>query len=299
MKILISGASGLLGTNLIPTLQVKNYEVFTLVRKTPKANNEIQWDSLEGFSETEKAKLENFDAVIHLAGDNIASENWSEEKKKKTRDSRVVGTRVLVDALKDTENPPKTFISASATGFYGDGKDEILTEDSPKGEGFLPDLCNDWEIEATKAESFARVVRMRIGVVLAKNGGALEKMLTPFKFGVGGTIGSGKQWMSWIALDDVIAAIHLFLEDENLSGVFNLTAPNSVRNEEFTDTLGKVLSRPTILPVPAFAIKLLFGEMGEKLLLEGARVVPKRLGATGYKFKFADLESAMREAVDD
>lgn len=299
MKILISGASGLLGTNLIPALRAQGHDVFKLVRKAPQADDEIQWDARTGFSDAEKARLDNFDAVIHLAGDNIASENWSDEKKKKIRESRVLGTKVLVDALKDAQNPPRTFISASATGFYGDGKEAILTEDIPKGEGFLPDLCDEWEQEARKAESFARVVLMRTGIVLAKDGGALEKMLTPFKFGVGGTIGSGKQWMSWIALDDEISAIQFFLDNENLSGAFNLTAPNPVRNEEFTETLGKVLHRPTLLPVPAFGIKLLFGEMGERLLLEGARVLPKNLEAAGYKFIHPHLEDAMREAVKD
>lgn len=298
MKILISGASGLIGTNLIPTLKAKGHEVFKLVRKAPESSDEIQWDAEKGFSETERAKLENFDAVVHLAGDNVASENWSEEKKKKIHDSRVVGTRVLVDALVKTQNPPKHFICASATGFYGDGKDEILTEDSPKGEGFLPDLCEEWEAEAQKAESFARVVRMRIGIVLAKEGGALEKMLTPFKFGVGGTVGSGRQWMGWIALDDIISIIHFFLENENLKGAFNLTAPNPVTNEQFTKTLGKALNRPTILPIPGFAIKLLFGEMGQRLLLEGARVLPARLEKAGYKFQFADLEAAMRHVLE-
>jgi uncharacterized protein (TIGR01777 family) len=298
MKILISGASGLVGSNLIPTLKAKGHEVHRLVRKSPKAMDEIEWDSEKGISESEKIKLENFDAVIHLAGDNIASENWSEEKKKKSRDSRVHGTRILVDALKDLQNPPKHFIAASATGFYGDGKDAVLTEESPKGAGFLPDLCSDWETESQKAESFARVVRMRIGVVLAKDGGALEKMLTPFKFGVGGTIGSGSQWMSWIALDDLISIIHFFLENPELKGAFNLTTSNPVTNAEFTKALGSALSRPTFLPIPEFAIKLLFGEMGEALLLQGARILPKRLEEAGYKFQFPKLEDAFKHVLE-
>lgn len=297
MKILISGASGLIGTNLIPTLEAKGDEVYKLVRKTPKFDDEIQWDSQKGFSNAEKAKLENFDAVIHLAGDNVASENWSEEKKKRIHDSRVLGTKVLVDALKELKSPPAHFISASATGFYGNGKDKVLTEDSPKGEGFLPDVCAEWEAEAQKAESFARVVLMRTGVVLAKDGGALEKMLTPFKFGVGGTVGSGDQWMSWIALDDIISIINFFLENPQLEGAFNLTSPNPVTNEQFTKALGQAISRPTILPIPEFAIKLMFGEMGERLLLEGARVLPKRLEESGYKFQFPQLESALQHVL--
>jgi uncharacterized protein (TIGR01777 family) len=299
MKILISGASGLVGTHLIPTLKAKGHEIFRLVRKTPKAADEIQWDSEKGFDEGERAKLENFDAVVHLAGDNVASENWSEEKKRKIRDSRVVGTRVLVDALKRAKNPPKIMVSASATGFYGSREDEILTEDSARGTGFLAEVCTAWENESIKAEEFgARVVMPRIGIVLTKDGGALEKMLTPFKFGVGGRIGSGKQWMSWIALEDLIRIIHFALENEALRGAVNATAPNPVTNEEFTRTFGKVLHRPTILPVPEFAIKLMFGEMGETLLLEGSRVLPKRLPENGFEFKFTNLEEAMKTALD-
>ncbi len=297
MKILISGASGLIGTHLIPTLKAKGHEVYKLVRKTPKSSDEIQWDAEKGFSETEQAKLENFHAVIHLAGDNVASENWSDEKKRKIKDSRVVGTRVLVDALKQAKNPPKIFVSASAVGFYGDRKDEILTEDSAPGEGFLTDVCTAWEDEIKKAEEFSRVVFLRIGVVLAKDGGALEKMVTPFKFGVGGTVGSGKQWMSWIALDDLIKIIHFSLENENLRGAVNAVAPNPVTNREFTETLGKVLHRPTVLPVPAFAIKLLFGEMGETLLLQGTRVLPKKLADANFDFQFTNLEEAMKDVL--
>ncbi|CAN5715410.1 hypothetical protein BH24ACI1_BH24ACI1_17410 [soil metagenome] len=297
MKILISGASGLVGKHLIPTLKAKGHEVHRLVRKTPNSSDEIQWDAEKGLSEAEQAKLEGFDAVVHLAGDNVASENWSDEKKRKIKESRVVGTRVLVDALKSLQNPPKHFISASAIGFYGNREAEVLTEDSAKGEGFLPDVCGAWEDESKKAERFARVVCMRIGVVLAKDGGALEKMLTPFKFGVGGTVGSGKQWMSWIALDDLIKAVHFFLKNENLTGAFHLTAPNPVTNEEFTKTLGTVLNRPTILPIPEFAIKTLFGEMGETLLLQGARVLPKRLQDAGFEFEFNNLEDAMKSVL--
>ena len=299
MKILISGASGLIGTHLIPTLRAKGHEIYRLVRKTPRGADEIQWDSKTGFSEAEAAKLANFDAVVHLAGDNIASENWSPEKKRVIRESRVTGTRVLVDALRKTQNPPKIFVSASATGFYGNRGDEDLTEESPKGEGFLPDVCDEWEQEARKAENFgARVALLRTGVVLTKEGGALEKMLTPFKFGVGGTVGSGKQFMSWIALDDVLDIYHLVLETDTLRGAINTTAPNPVTNEEFTETLGKILHRPTILPVPEFAIKLLFGEMGERLLLEGNKVLPKKLQDAGFAFKYPNLEDALRAAVN-
>jgi uncharacterized protein len=300
LKILISGASGLVATHLIPTLKAKGHSVFKLVRKTAKLSDEIQWDAEKGFAESEQAKLEKFDAVIHLAGDNIAEGSWTAEKKKRLRDSRVIGTRVLVDALKNTQSPPKIFISASAEGFYGDGKDEILTEASPKGEGFLADLCNDWEIESHKAKEFgARVVNPRIGLVLTKDGGALGKMLTPFKFGVGGAFGSGKQWMSWIMLEDLIRIIHFALENENVSGPINATAPNPVTNEAFTKTLGKVLNRPTFFTVPEFAIKLMFGEMGENLLLRGTRVLPKRLTDMDFKFEFTDLENALKYITEN
>ena len=298
MKILITGASGLVATHLIPTLKAKGHEIFEVSRKQAKNPNEIQWDAEKGFAESEQAKLENLDAVVHLAGENVGEGNWTDEKKRRIRESRIVGTRTLVDALGRTKNPPKIFVSASATGFYGNRGDEILTEESTAGEGFLADLCREWEAKSEKARDFgARVAMPRIGIVLAKDGGALEKMLTPFKFGVGGTVGSGNQWMSWVALDDLIRIIHFALENENLSGAFNAVAPNPVTNEEFTDTLGKALHRPTILPIPAFGIKLLFGEMGETLLLEGARVLPRKLENLGFKFEYADLFAAIKNAL--
>ena len=298
MKILISGASGLVGTHLIPTLKDAGHEIYRLVRKRPHGAEEIRWDAEKGFSIGERDKLKNFDAVIHLAGDNVASENWSKEKKRKIRESRVNGTRVLVDALKALHNPPKIFISASATGFYGDRGAEILTETSAAGSGFLPEVCAAWEEEIEKAEEFARVVYLRIGVVLAKDGGALDKMLTPFKFGVGGTIGSGKQYMSWIAIDDLVKIFHYALENPELTGAINAVAPNPVTNDEFTKTLGKVLNRPTVLPIPEFAIKMLYGEMGKTLLLEGARVVPRRLQDARFEFDYPNLEDAMRHVLD-
>ncbi len=288
----------MIGKHLIPTLEAKGHEIFSLVRKAPKNSSEIQWNSEEGFSESEQAKLEGFDAVIHLAGEPIA-QTWTKEKKRVLRESRVTGTRVLIAALDKTKSPPKHFISASAIGYYGNRGDEILTEESAPGEGFLPEMCVAWEAEARKAADFgARVVFLRTGIALSKDGGALAQMLTPFGFGVGGVVGSGKQYMSWIALEDLTGIIHFVLENENVRGAVNSTAPYPVTNETFTKTLGEVLYRPTIIPIPEFGIKFLFGEMGETLLLEGARVIPKKLQDTSFSFKYPELKDAIKKALE-
>jgi hypothetical protein len=298
MKILITGATGLVGTALSPILAAKGHEVFKLVRKAPTSAGEIRWDPESAVSEGDLEKFAGFDAVVHLAGDNVASENWNDEKKRRIRDSRTVGTKNLVDALRKCGKPPKSFIAASAVGFYGNRGDEILTEDSDTGEGFLPEVSRDWESEIRKAGDFgARVVMLRIGIILAKDGGALEKMLTPFKFGVGGVVGSGKQYMSWVTLDDVVNAFVFAIENEELRGPVNLTAPNPVTNEEFTKALGEVLNRPTIIPVPEIAIKLLYGEMGETLVLGGNRVLPKRLEGAGFEFGETDVRKALRKVL--
>ncbi len=296
MKILISGASGLVGSALIPTLMAKGHSIVKLVRKQPKGSGEIRWDSEKGFSHGEEHKLEGFDAVIHLAGDNVAGGSWTDAKKRSIRESRTVGTKLLVEALKNVKQKPKIFISASAIGFYGNRGDEILTEESAKGTGFFPDVCDAWENEAREAAAFARIVMLRIGVVLAKDGGALDKMLTPFKLGVGGVIGSGKQWMPWITIDDIIGIIHYALE-KPLRGIYNTTAPNAATNHAFTKALGKALGRPTFFPLPEFAVKMMFGEMGETLLLQGCRVMPKRLMEMGYKFKFPNLDEALKHVL--
>ena len=299
MKILISGATGLLGKHLTPTLEAKGHEIFSLVRKTPKNDHEIQWDAMEGFAEGEQAKLEGMDAVIHLAGEPIA-QTWTKEKKRLIKESRTIGTRTLVGAMGKTKNPPKHFISASAIGYYGQERgDEILTEESPHGDGYLPEICVEWENEARKAADLgARVVFLRTGIVLSKDGGALAQMMTPFGFGVGGVVGSGKQYMSWIELEDLLAVINFILENENVRGPVNATAPNPVTNQTFTKTLGEVLNRPTFIPVPEFAVKFMFGEMGEVLLLGGARVLPKKLEDLGFTFRYPELKEALKKAIE-
>jgi len=298
MRILVTGATGLVGTALVPALEENGHEVLTVSRKAAEGDHEVQWDPYEGFSEEEAEKLKGIDAVVHLAGESIA-EYWSEEKKQRLRDSRVKGTETLVNALKALEAPPKIFVSASAVGYYGSRGDEELTDNSEPGEGFLSDLCTDWEAASMKAEEFgARVVIPRIGIVLSKEGGALGKMITPFSFGVGGTVGEGDQWMSWIALPDLVRLIQFLINNSRVSGPINATSPNPVTNREFTKVLGKVLNRPTFIPVPGFGVKLLFGEMGERLLLEGSRVLPEKLIEAGFRFDFPELEAALRKVLE-
>ncbi len=297
MKILITGASGLIGKELSKALVGKGYEILAATRKTSGKPNEIEWDTEKGFADKDLPQLENLQAIIHLAGENVSG-RWTDEKKRKIMDSRVHGTRSVVEAIAKLENKPKVFISGSATGIYGDRADETMTETSAAGDTFLAEVVKNWEAEAVKAEnSGVRVVLLRTGIVLAKDGGALAQMLTPFKFGVGGTLGSGKQWMSWISLEDEIRAIIFALENENIRGAVNLVAPHPVTNEQFTDTLGAVVHRPTILPLPAFAVNLAFGEMGDALLLDSTRVVPTKLQEHGFEFKYPELKPALEAAV--
>lgn len=298
MKILVTGATGLIGTKLVPALETNGHEVFRVSRGNPDSDHDIQWDPYSGFTGSEAEKLEGVDAVVHLAGENIA-EYWTDEKRKKIRKSRVEGTRTLVKALSGLESPPKVFVSASAVGYYGSRGDEEVDEDSKAGEGFLPDICIDWEAESNKAADFgARVVIPRFGIVLSKNGGALGKMLTPFSFGLGGTVGDGEQWMSWIALEDLVRLLIFLINNDRIGGAVNATAPNPARNRDFTNTLGKVLNRPTLIPVPEFGIKMLFGEMGERMLVEGVKALPKRVLEAGFKFEYPELEGALRKALE-
>ena len=259
MRIIITGGTGLIGTELIESLRRDGHEVTSLVRNTRSAPGGVatlvRWDVERGEIEN-PAQLEAHDAVIHLAGENVAAGRWTEERKRRIRDSRVKGTRLLVDTLSRLDAPPKVFLSASATGFYGSDRGaETLMETSTRGDDFLADVCRDWEAEALRAQDFgARVVLLRTGMVLSPKGGALAKMLPVFKMGVGGKLGDGRQVMSWIAIADEIAAIRFALANENLSGPINLTAPHPVTNLEFTQTLGRVLSRPTLLAVPGIRV---------------------------------------------
>lgn len=297
MKVLITGASGLIGSALQKSFREKGWELLLASRKEPKSDEDVKWDIEDGFAEPEL--LEGLDAVVHLAGEGISALRWTDEKKKAIRESRVLGTRSVVEAISKLTKKPKVLIAASAIGFYGDRGDEVMTETSTAGKTFLAEVSKEWEAESRRAEdSGIRTVLLRTGIVLSKDGGALGTMLTPFKFGVGGIIGSGKQWMSWISLDDHIAIINYAIENESLRGAVNAVSPNPVTNEEFTTTLGEVLYRPTFLPLPEFAVNLVLGEMGDALLLASTRVEPRRLEDIGFKFQYPDLKKAVEHAVE-
>jgi uncharacterized protein (TIGR01777 family) len=298
MKILISGASGLVGTALIKSLERQGHEIFRLVRHAPNSQSEVEW-SPDRYS-IALARIEGFDAVVSLAGESVSEGRWTDEKKKRIRESRVKGTKLLGDALANLAQPPKTFICASATGYYGNRGEEVLTEDSAPGDDFLAEVCVEWEkATALATEKGIRVVNTRFGIILDKKGGALAKMLPPFRLGVGGKLGSGKQWMSWIALDDIIGGIEFALANDSVKGPVNFVAPNPVTNAEFTKTLGKVLSRPTLLSVPNFALHLLFGEMADTLLLASQRAQPAKLTKSGYGFRYSELETALRSVLKE
>jgi uncharacterized protein (TIGR01777 family) len=257
---------------------------------------EIGWQPDHGRIDAER--LEGVDAVVHLAGENIASGRWTSEKKRAIRDSRVNGTVLLSESLARLSRPPSVFLSASAIGYYGDRGDELLTETSPRGKGFLPDVCINWErATAPAVEKGIRTVYTRFGIILDANEGALAKMLTPFRMGIGGRIGDGRQWMSWIALADVVNALKYLIEDTSTRGPVNFVSPNPVTNAEFTKTLGRVLSRPTLFPVPAFGARLAFGEMADALLLSSQKVEPGVLSDRGFPFTWPTLEPALRHMV--
>jgi hypothetical protein len=296
MRVLISGASGLIGRALTRALQLAGHQPIALVRRVPGAG-EVQWHPNRPL---DPAKLADCDAVVHLAGKNIAG-RWTEEFKREVLESRVRGTLTLATAAAEGYRRsvhPRIFLCASGAGYYGNRGDELLSEESSAGEGFLAEVCKQWEA-ATAAASDAgvRVVNLRTGVVLARDGGALKPMLPPFRLGLGGRVGSGRQYWSWIALDDVIGAMLFLLQNDSLRGPVNAVGPAPVRNAEFVRVLGEVLHRPTIFPLPEWLVKTLLGEMGKELLLTSARVVPAKLNAAGYGFAYAELRQALRAAV--
>jgi hypothetical protein len=296
MEIAISGASGFIGSALAEKLRNSGHTVFRLVRSKPAPGSaDIFWDIGQAYVDT--IKLDGKDAVVHLAGEPIA-ERWTPEKKRLIHESRARGTHLIAEALRQLSTPPRVLVSASAVGYYGDRDAETLREESASGSGFLAEVCRDWEAATEPAERAGiRVVCLRNGMVLGKAGGALAKMLPPFRAGVGGKIGSGKQYMSWIALDDLVGAIVHVIQTPSVRGPVNAVAPHPVTNREFTKTLGKVLGRPTIFPLPASAVRLLFGQMGEEVLLASQRVEPARLVSSGFKFQFPELEAALRHAL--
>lgn len=290
MKILITGGTGFIGSSLVKELSLSGYELIVLSRDKHENKNGIsfiQWES-----ESLREAISKADIVINLAGEPLANKRWTSEQKKLIYDSRIAATRLLVRAINSSTNKPKKLISASAIGFYGNRYDEIVTENSSCGVGFLSDTCKNWEEEANKAET--NVLILRTGLVLG-DGGALKKMLMPFKMFVGGPLGPGSQYMSWIHIHDMIQLIK-FLVEKNVTGIINVTSPNPVTNKEFSNVFGDVLSRPSFMPAPAFALKLLLGEMAS-LLLEGQRVLPERALQYGYKFKYPELEGALRSLL--
>jgi uncharacterized protein (TIGR01777 family) len=298
LKILVSGASGLIGSALVPAIQTAGHEVFRLVRRASSDRTEIAWDPTKAPDISFIERVSGFDAVIHLAGETIMG-RWTLEKKARIRDTRAIPTGNLCSALAATAIKPKVLLAASAIGVYGDRGDEVLTEDSSPGTGFLAqDVAVPWE-QATQSARDAgiRVINLRFGVVLTPDGGALGQMMLPFRIGLGGKTGSGRQWMSWIALDDIVGSILYLLENESVAGPVNLTAPNTVTNAEFTKTLARALHRPAVFAQPAFVIRAIFGEMGETLLLGSTRVLPRKLEQGGYRFKYAKIGDALRAMV--
>jgi uncharacterized protein (TIGR01777 family) len=294
MNVLISGATGLIGSSLTQELEAGGHSITRLTR-SPRGENDIRWDLDAG---TIEGSLEGHDAVVHLAGESIADGRWTSSKKERIMQSRKKGTRLLAEAVAGLPTPPRVMVSASAVGYYGDRGNELLREDSRPGSDFLAELCKAWEAAADPArEAGIRVVHTRFGIVLSPKGGALGTTLPIFKLGGGGRIGSGRQWWSWVALDDVVGTIHHALENDSVEGPVNVGSPNPLTNAEYTRVLGKVLNRPTVLPVPAPAIRLVLGGIADALLLASQRMEPAKLKVTGYEFRYPELEDALRHLL--
>jgi uncharacterized protein (TIGR01777 family) len=296
LRVLVSGASGLIGTQLVAYLSTGGHTVHRLVRRAPKAPDELAWRAMEG--QVDPASLSGYDVVIHLAGAGIADQRWSDERKRVIRESRTVGTRALAEALAATEHKPRLLISASAVGIYGDRGDEELGEQASIGQGYLADLGAEWEAAADPArEAGIRVVHPRTGIVLSPAGGALKKLLPPFLAGVGGPIGRGRMWMPWIGIDDMLDGFLHCITHEELEGPVNFCAPSPERNADFSKTLARVLRRPALLPVPPAALRVLFGELADAALMASTRAVPRRLLESGYRFRHTDLEPCLRHVL--
>ncbi|MGD0270742.1 MAG: TIGR01777 family oxidoreductase [Candidatus Sulfotelmatobacter sp.] len=298
LRILVSGVSGPIGAALLPSLKSSGWSVVRMVRGTPaggsNGNGQIAWDPAVGIA---PEAVSGFDAVIHLAGESIFG-RWTDAKKQKIRESRVAGTLNLASALARAEEKPKVFVCGSAIGYYGNRGDEMLHEESAPGAGFLAEVCQEWEEATTPAvQADIRTVHLRTGIVLSPKGGALGAMLLPFKLGLGGRTGDGRQWMSWIDVQDMVGGIHHILKNDLLQGAVNMVAPKPVRNAEFAKTLAGVLSRPAIFPLPALAVKTVFGEMGEELLLAGQKVEPGKLVSSGYPFRYRELRASLQELL--
>ncbi len=297
MRILVSGASGLIGKAVTAMLARRGDRVIRVVRRPPVGPDEIPWDLKRGSFDTKGA--EGTDAVVHLAGESVGSGRWTPERKAEIRSSRVDGTRLLAEGLSRLEAPPRVLVAASAVGFYGAGGDREKTEKSPPGRGFLSEVCQAWEAAAEPAAARGiRVVQLRLGLVLSATGGALAQMLTPFRLGLGGRLGDGRQWTPWATIDDVVRIVEAGLDDHRLSGPVNAVSPEPVTNADFTRALARVLRRPALLPVPSFVLRLAFGEMVDELLLSGSRVVPEVLEETGFRFAYPELEGALRHLLE-
>lgn len=289
-RILVSGVSGSIGAALLPSLKARGYNISRLVRGPGSGEGQINWNPEAPLS---PESVSGYEAVIHLAGESIGG-RWTDAKKKRILESRVQGTRHLAEALAKTKDRPRVLITASAIGYYGDREDEVLREESPPGQGFLPDVCREWEAASQPAaQAWIRTVHMRTGLVLSPQGGALQKMLPPFRLGLAGNMGSGRQWWSWIDVQDWVGAVHHILKTDLLQGPVNIVSPQPVTNAEFTKTLASVLSRPAFFPMPAFAARLVFGQMADELLLASQRVEPKKLLASGYPFQYSDLRKSL------
>lgn len=297
MRIAITASTGLFGTELVTKLRAAGHEVVPVIRGD-ETNQDSMWNPEAGW--IRPGAFEGMDAVVHLSGASIGDGRWSASRKELLRRSRLDSTRLLVDHLAALDAKPATLVSASAVGYYGERGDEEVTEASDPGEGFLAELCRDWEAEARRAEEAGiRTVQLRSGILLSRQGGALAKMLTPFKLGLGGPIGSGRQWLPWVARSDAAAAAEFALTHEELRGPVNVVAPGVVRNREFVKALGRALRRPAFAPLPGFAVRLLFGEMGEQTLLWGQHVRPKALTDAGFEFEHEELPGALTAALDD